>query len=112
MLRGTRNKFGASQPLLSERKVSSKVGAPFQCFQQLSRLRICDAISYFLWVNTQTMGDVDPRPTPSVNRYAVRFNAKENARFLPMFEQSGAINKDAFIKNFSFPEVFQGLCFR
>ncbi|WP_368045129.1 hypothetical protein [uncultured Bacteroides sp.] len=48
------------------------------------------------------MGDVDPRPTPSVNRYAVRFNAKENARFLPMFEQSGAINKATFIKNFFF----------
>lgn len=44
---------------------------------------------------------------PSVNRYVVRFNAEENARFLTMFEKSGADNKAAFIKNFLFQKPFK-----
>ena len=48
-----------------------------------------------------------PKTDPSVNRYVVRFNAEENARFLSMFEQSGAINKAAFIKNFLFQKPFK-----
>lgn len=50
------------------------------------------------------------RPTktdPSVNRYVVRFNAEENARFLAMFDRSGAVNKAAFIKNFLFQMPFK-----
>lgn len=44
---------------------------------------------------------------PSVNRYVVRFNAEENARFLAMFDRSGAVNKAAFIKNFLFQMPFK-----
>lgn len=44
---------------------------------------------------------------PSVNRYVVRFNAEENARFLAMFDKSGADNKAAFIKNFLFQKPFK-----
>lgn len=75
MLWGTRNKFGASQPLLSERKVSSKVGAPFQCLQQLFRLRICDAISYNMGKYSNNGGH-RPKADPSVNRHVVQFNAE------------------------------------
>ncbi len=32
----------------------------------------------FLGVNTQITEVADPRPTPSVNRYVVRFNAEGN----------------------------------
>ena len=39
-------------------------------------------------------------------------DAEEKARFLSMFEQSEAINKAAFIKNFLFSESFHGLCCR
>ena len=34
-------------------------------------------------------------------------DVEENARFLSMFEQSGAINKAAFIKNFLFQKPFK-----
>lgn len=44
---------------------------------------------------------------PSVNRYVVRFNVEENARFLSMFEQSEAVNKAVFIKNFLFQKPFK-----
>lgn len=44
---------------------------------------------------------------PSVNRYVVRFNAEENARFLAMYDKSGADNKAAFIKNFLFGVPFK-----
>lgn len=47
------------------------------------------------------------KPDPSVNRYVVRFNAEENARFLAMFDRSGAVNKAAFIKNFLFQMPFK-----
>lgn len=48
-----------------------------------------------------------PKTDPSVNRYVVRFNAKENARFLAMFERSGLESKGAFIKNFIFQKPFK-----
>lgn len=59
MLLGTRNKTGASQPLLSEGMVSSIVGTPFQRLRLFS-LR-CHLL--FLWVNTQTTEVADPRLT-------------------------------------------------
>lgn len=48
-----------------------------------------------------------PKTDPSVNRYVVRFNAEENARFLTMFERSGLESKGAFIKNFIFQKPFK-----
>lgn len=36
---------------------------------------------------------------PSVHRYVVRFDAAENTVFLSLFDESGAVNKAAFIKN-------------
>ncbi|WP_347283338.1 MobA protein [Bacteroides caecimuris] len=48
-----------------------------------------------------------PKADPSVNRYVVRFNVEENARFLSMFEQSEAVNKAVFIKNFIFQKPFK-----
>ncbi len=48
-----------------------------------------------------------PKVDPSVNRYVVRFNAEENARFLAMYEQSEADNKAAFIKHFLFQKPFK-----
>lgn len=48
-----------------------------------------------------------PKIDPSVNRYVVRFNAEENARFLAMFERSGLESKGAFIKNFIFQKPFK-----
>ena len=50
-----------------------------------------------------------PKVDPSVNRYVVRLNDEENARFLSMFHKSGAYNTAAFIKKFSFSDAFQGL---
>lgn len=54
-----------------------------------------------------SLGGRRPKVDTSVNRYVVRFNAEENARFLSMFEQSGADNKAAFIKNFLFQKPFK-----
>lgn len=48
-----------------------------------------------------------PKTDPSVNRYVVRFNAEENARFLAMFERSRLESKGAFIKNFIFQKPFK-----
>ena len=48
-----------------------------------------------------------PKTDPSVNRYVVRFNAEENARFLAMFDRSGLESKGAFIKNFIFQKPFK-----
>lgn len=48
-----------------------------------------------------------PKTDPSVNRYVVRLNDEENARFLAMFDKSGADNKAAFIKNFLFQKPFK-----
>lgn len=105
MLQGTRNKTGASQPLLSEGMVSSGVGPPFQ------RLRLFSAMPSLIFMGKYSNnGGRRPKADPSVNRYVVRFNAEENARFLSMFERSGAINKATFIKNFLFSESFHGLC--
>lgn len=38
-----------------------------------------------------------PKTDPSVNRYVVRFNAEENAKFLAMFDRSGLESRGAFI---------------
>ena len=48
-----------------------------------------------------------PKTDPSVNRYVVRFNAEENARFLAMFDRSGLESKGAFIRNFIFQKPFK-----
>ena len=48
-----------------------------------------------------------PKADPSVNRYVVRLNDEENARFIAMFDKSGADNKAAFIKNFLFQKPFK-----
>ena len=48
-----------------------------------------------------------PKTDPSVNRYVVRLNTEENARFLAMFERSGLESKGAFIKNFIFQKPFK-----
>ena len=47
MLQGTRNKTGASQPLLSEGMVSSRVGPPLSTPAAFLSDAICDAVSYF-----------------------------------------------------------------
>lgn len=52
-------------------------------------------------------GGRHPKSDPSVNRYVVRFNAEENARFLAMFDCSGLESKGAFIKNFIFQKPFK-----
>lgn len=98
MLQGTRNKTGASQPLLSKGMGSSGVGTPFQ------RLRLFSLRCHLLFFigKYSNNGGRRSKADPSVNRYVVRFNVEENARFLSMFELSGAINKAAFIKNFLF----------
>ena len=54
-----------------------------------------------------TNGGRKPKIDPSVNRYVVRFNAEENAKFLAMFEKSKADNKAAFIKHFLFQKPFK-----
>lgn len=54
-----------------------------------------------------TRGGRKPKVDPSVNRYVVRFNAEENARFLAMFDKSDADNKAAFIKHFLFQKPFK-----
>ncbi len=106
MLQGTRNKTGASQPLLSEGMVSSKVGNPFQRLRHFSATK--SAIPSLIFMGKYSNnGGRRPKADPSVNRYVVRFNAEENARFLSMFELSRAINKAAFIKNFLFQKPFK-----
>lgn len=52
-------------------------------------------------------GGRHPKTDPSVNRYVVRFNAEENARFLAMFDRSGLESKGAFIRNFIFQKPFK-----
>lgn len=81
MLQGTRNKTGASQPLLSEGMVSSKVGNLFQRLWHFSAKQ--SAMPSFIFMGKySTNGGRRPKADLSVNRYAVRFNAEENARFL------------------------------
>ena len=106
MLQGTRNKTGASQPLLSEGMISSGVGNPFQRLRHFSAKQSAMP-SLILMGKYSNNGGRRPKVDPSVNRYVVRFNAEENARFLSMFEQSGAINKAAFIKNVFSKSLFK-----
>lgn len=71
---------------------------------------ICDANLSNQLYNMSDNFNKGGRPVktdPSVNRYVVRFNAEENARFLAMFDRSGAVNKAAFIKNFIFQKPFK-----
>ena len=58
-------------------------------------------------IQTNGRGGRRPKTDPSVNRYVVRFNAEENARFLAMFDRSGLESKGAFIKNFIFQKPFK-----
>lgn len=106
MLRGTRNETGASQPLLSEGVVLRQSWRTFQRLRQLQhgnqRCLLHSKMSKF-----STRGGRKPKVDPSVNRYVVRFNAEENARFLAMFEKSDADNKAAFIKHFLFQKPFK-----
>lgn len=111
MLQGTRNKTGASQPLLSEGMVSSIVGNPFQRLWHFSAKQSAMPSLIFMGKYSNN-GGRRPKADPSVNRYVVRFNVEENARFLSISEQSEDINKAAFIKNFLFSESFHGLCCR
>ena len=64
---------------------------------------------HYNMIKNSSHGGRRPKVDPSVNRYVVRFNAKENARFLAMFEQSEADNKAAFIKHFLFQKPFNAL---
>lgn len=50
-----------------------------------------------------------PKKDPAVFRYTVRFTAKEHARFLTMYEESGVYAKAAFIKARVFDQVFKVL---
>ena len=106
MLQGTRNKTGASQPLLSEGMVSSIVGNPFQRLWHFSAKQSAMPSLIFMGKYSNN-GGRRPKADPSVNRYVVRFNVEENARFLSMSEQSEDINKAAFIKNFLFQKPFK-----
>ena len=111
ILKDTRNKTGASQPLLSEGMVSSIVGNPFQRLWHFSAKQSAMPSLIFIGKYSNN-GGRRPKADPYVNRYVVRFNAEKNAQFLSMFEQSEAINKVTFIKNFLFSESFHGLCCR
>lgn len=106
MLQGTRNKTGASQPLLSEGMFSSGVGNPFQRLRHFSATQSAMPSLIFMGKYSNNRGRRS-KADPSVNRYVVRFNVEENAQFLSMFEQSGAINKAAFIKNFLIQKPFK-----
>ena len=89
MLGGTRNKIGASQPLLSEgvvlRQSWRTISIPAVTFLWYSAMLLLIIMSKKL-----TNGGRKPKIDPSVNRYVVRFNAEENAKFLAMFEKSKA----------------------
>lgn len=84
---------------------SAKVGEPFNACGSFS-MAIRDGL-YTKMSKFSTHGGRKPKVDPSVNRYVVRFNAEENARFLAMFEKSGADNKAAFIKHFLFQKPFK-----
>lgn len=106
MLRGTRNKTGASQPLLSVGVVLRQSWRTFSMPAAAFSTAICDAILKDM-SNRLTNGGRKPKVDPSVNRYVVRFNAEENAKFLAMFDKSKADNKAAFIKHFLFQKPFK-----
>lgn len=50
-----------------------------------------------------------PKDFPAVFRYSINLNAKENARFLSLFEQSGMRTKARFIVSRVFGEEFKVL---
>ena len=106
MLGGTRNKIGASQPLLSEgvvlRQSWRTISTPAVTFLWYYAMPLLIFMSKKL-----TNGGRKPKIDTSVNRYVVRFNAEENAKFLAMFEKSKADNKAAFIKHFLFQKPFK-----
>ncbi len=57
--------------------------------------------------NIRRLGGRPPVTDPAVNECKVRFNSKEYAKFLTMYEGSGAANKAAFIKSRVFNESFR-----
>ncbi len=52
-------------------------------------------------------GGRPPKTETADFRYSVNFTAKEHARFLTMFEQSGVVSKAAFIKARVFDRPFR-----
>ena len=52
-------------------------------------------------------GGRPPKTDTADFRYSVNFTAKEHARFLTMFEQSGMVSKAAFIKARVFNDSFR-----
>ncbi len=57
--------------------------------------------------NTRRLGGRPPIDDPATNCCKVRFNAKEYAKFLDMYELSGAYSKASFIKSRVFDETFR-----
>ncbi len=106
MLRGTRNKIGASQPLLSEGVVLRQSLRPIT-IPAVTLLWYYAMLLLIIMSKRLSNGGRKPKIDPSVNRYVVRFNAEENAKFLAMFEKSKADNKAAFIKHFLFQKPFK-----
>lgn len=46
-------------------------------------------------------GGRKPKIDPAVYRYSISFNSEENAKYLSLYEQSGAKNKAYFITSIS-----------
>ena len=92
-------------PCSPRMQFSARVGEPFNACGGF-RMAIGDALISNM-SNNFTRGGRKPKVDPSVNRYVVRFNAEENARFLAMFEKSEADNKAAFIKHSLFQKPFK-----
>ena len=57
--------------------------------------------------NRKYKGGRKPKLNPVVANYTVRFNAKDNARFLSLFEKSGMRTKAHFIASRIFGEEFK-----
>lgn len=109
MFPGTRIEDCATKHLpCATGQISSKVVNPYD----ETTLVISPAMRFITTISTimtqiNGRGGRRPKTDPSVNRYVVRFNAEENARFLAMFDRSGLESKGAFIKNFIFQKPFK-----
>lgn len=57
----------------------------------------------------QNKGGRLPKATPSVHRYVFRLTDEENARFLSLFEASGANNKAQFITSIIFGRTIKSV---
>jgi len=86
---------------LRSRKSMRRAAPPYATAMRLHHL------NPLFMTQIPSRGGRRPKTDPSVNRYVVRFNAEENARFLAMFERSGLESKGAFIKNFIFQKPFK-----